>query len=162
LEITMFSRSPAAADPPTHVDVVSSEELIPLSVLALDLPAPGEGWAAHLAHRGVEIVLDDIGRAAVARGDARRLFTEQREAEAANRERAAAMERAAVEQDRQWRAQLPGGVPWYQIPDGVLPVVAMTQADRDAQPRRRSLLEESLSGSAMTFHPIVPDGDEDS
>jgi hypothetical protein len=53
-------------------------ELVPLSVLELDLPAPGDGWAAHLAHRGVEIVLDDIGRAAVARSDARMLFAERR------------------------------------------------------------------------------------
>ena len=33
-----------AAGPPADVDV-PSEELVPLSVLELDLPAPGEGWA---------------------------------------------------------------------------------------------------------------------
>ena len=37
--------------------------LIPLSVLALDLPAPsGEGWPSFLASRGIAIVPDDLGR----------------------------------------------------------------------------------------------------
>jgi hypothetical protein len=156
----MFSRPAAAADPPTDVDVGDPPELIPLSVLALDLAEPAEGWSAFLADRGISITIDDIGRASISRSDARRLFDERREAEARGREMAAERERQMIEQDRLWRSQLPHGLPWYEIPDGVLPVVAMTQADRDAQPRRRSMLEESLSGSSLTFHPIVPDDDE--
>ena len=28
------------------------------------------------------------------------------------------------------------------------------QAEKDAQPRRRSMLEEALSGSSLTYHPL--------
>ena len=80
-----------------------------MSVLELELPAPGQGWAAHLADRGISITIDDIGRAAVSRSDARRLFDEKREREAQVREHAAVVERQAIEADRQWRAALAGG-----------------------------------------------------
>jgi hypothetical protein len=43
----MFRTLPAAG-PPTHDDDVVPAELVPLSVLALDLPAPAE-WSAFLA-----------------------------------------------------------------------------------------------------------------
>ena len=57
--------------------------LVPLSVLALDLSAPSVGgWPAYLAGRGIEVVADDLGRDSITRADARRLFTERREAEA--------------------------------------------------------------------------------
>jgi len=77
-------------------------------------------------------VIDDIGRSAIARADARQLFDEHRENEARKAQMREAAERQAIERDQQWRAQLSGGVPWYEIPPGVLPVVAMTQADRGA------------------------------
>ncbi len=153
-------RSLPVTDPPPHVNVVPSEQLVPLSVLALDLPAPAEGWTGYLNSRGVAIVTDDLGRVAITRDDARRLFVEKREAEARGREMAAEVERQAIEQDRQWRANLPSGMPWYEIPDGVLPVVAMTQAAHDARPRRATPLEEAFSGEGMTFHSLGPDGDE--
>lgn len=86
----------------------------------------------------------DIGRLSISRGNARRLFDERREAEARKAEMRAESEKRAVEADRQWRSQLPRGVPWYEVPDGVLPVVAMTAADRAAQPRRLSPLQEAL------------------
>jgi hypothetical protein len=57
---------------------VPSGEPVPLSVLELDLPAPTIGWAAGLAERGIEVVLDDLGRLAVSRANARRLFEEKR------------------------------------------------------------------------------------
>jgi hypothetical protein len=163
----MFSR-PAVADPTTHVDVDPPEasvdtrgyQLIPLSVLELDLPAP-ESWSAYLADRGISITIDDIGRAAITRDDARRLFDEGREAEARGREMAAEFERQAIEQDRQWRASLPSGLPWYEIPPDVLPVVAMTQADRDAQPRRLTPLQESLAGESMTYHRLDSTPDDE-
>jgi hypothetical protein len=156
----MFRTMPAT-DPPTHDDdVVPSEELVPLSHLELDLPAPGSGWATYLADRSVQIVLDDLGRAAITRDDARRLFDERHLAEARSREMAAELERQMIEQDRQWRSQLPHGLPWYEVPDGVLPVVAMTQADRDAQPRRLTPLQAQLAGESDTFHPIVQANEE--
>jgi hypothetical protein len=128
----------------------------PLSVLALDLMAPVEGWATFLADRGISITIDDIARASVSRSDARQLLSEQREAEVRRREKAAQLERQAVERDRAWRAQLGGGIPAYAIPDGVAPAAAMLQAAVDARPRRTSVLEEALAGEALTFHPIGP------
>jgi hypothetical protein len=89
---------------------------VPLSVLSLDLPEPPAGWTAYLNAKGVEVVDDDIGRPAVARADARMLIAEQREAEARGREKAAELERQAVEQDQQRRAQIWGGIPADLIP----------------------------------------------
>jgi hypothetical protein len=64
----------------------------------------------------------------VARSDARRILSEKRESGARQREATA---QQAVEIDVQQRvAGLRPGVPWYEIPAGVLPVVAMTQAAR--------------------------------
>jgi hypothetical protein len=111
-----------------------------------DLPAPTIGWAAGLAERGISVVLDDMGRLPVSRDDARRLFTEKRQAEERAREMAEANERQAIEADRQWRAGLHLGVPWYEVPPGVLPVVAMTQAAKAEQPRRCTLLEDAFAG----------------
>ena len=160
-------RSPVVADPPPRVEVDPSaqdcavaEQLVPLSVLELDLAAPVEGWPTFLAARGVEIVLDDLGRAAIARGDARRLFTERRESEARGREKAAELERQVIEQDRQRLALIYKGVPADAVPVGVHPSTAMLQAAHDAQPRRASMVEEAFSNSGeTTFHPM-PDGDD--
>jgi hypothetical protein len=117
----MFRNTLPAADPPTHVDVVDPPEpVVPLSHLELDLARPPEGWATFLADRGISITIDDLGRASVSRSDARQLLTEQREAEVRRREKAAELERQAVERDQAWRAQLGGGIPAYAIPDGVV------------------------------------------
>jgi hypothetical protein len=134
--------------------VVVPSDVIPLSHLELDLAAPVEGWTVFLSARGVEITLDDIGRMAIARSDARLLLTEQREAEVRRREKAAELERQAVEQDQQRRAQIWGGIPADLIPVGVSPAQAMALAEKDARPRRRSVLEDSLSNSGTVFHPI--------
>jgi hypothetical protein len=115
---------------------------------------PVEGWNVYLAGRGIAVVDDDIGRPAVARADARQLLTEQREAEARGREKAAELERQAVEQDRQRRVSIWGGIPADMIPVGVSPAQAMVLAEKDARPRRRSVLEDSLSNSGTVFHPI--------
>ena len=97
---------------------------------------------------------------AISSDDARQLFDERREAEARAREIARRQEQAAVEADQQWRAQLPNGLPWHALPHGVSPAEAWAQAEKDARPKRRSVLEEALAGEAMTFHPIGPDGNE--
>jgi len=55
-------------------------ELVPLSILALDLEPPAGGWHAYLAGRGVAVVRDSIGREAIHAEHARELFTEKREA----------------------------------------------------------------------------------
>jgi hypothetical protein len=149
-------RSPVVADPTTDVvRTMDPAELIPLSVLALDLPAPAE-WSAFLADRGIEIVLDDLGRSAVTKADARQLFTEQREPEVRRREKAAELERQAIEADQLQRAQIWKGLPWHMIPDGVSPAQAMVAAEKDAKPRRRSVLQDALSNLGTVFHPIAP------
>ena len=53
-------------------------------MLKLDLLAPGEGWGAYLDSRSIPVVKDDLGRLAISRADARRLFAERREVEAWN------------------------------------------------------------------------------
>jgi hypothetical protein len=48
-------------------------------------------------------------------------------------------------------------VPWYEIPDGVPPVVAMIAAAKAAQPRRTPSHAEWLFGEvddAMVFHSL--------
>ena len=138
-------------------------ELIPLSILELDLPAPGNGWAAGLAEHGIAIVLDDLGRASIPRAAARELFEARRAAEAKAREIAEATERQVVEADRQFRAGLPRGAAWWEIPDGVHPATAMLQQAKDAEPRRTPSQVEWLFGEAdtMVYHEFpAEDGDE--
>jgi hypothetical protein len=122
---------------------VPAGEPIPLSVLALDLVAPVEGWNLHLAGRNIEIVEDDLGRASIGRADAQRLIAEEREREALRREKAAEAERLAVEADEQWRAQIWRGLPADHLPVGAAPAAVMQAADRDARPRRTSVLQEA-------------------
>jgi hypothetical protein len=50
-------------------DVNVAADVIPLSVLQLDLDAPVEGWLVHLNAKGVEVTLDDLGRMSIARVD---------------------------------------------------------------------------------------------
>jgi hypothetical protein len=127
---------------------------VPLSVLALDLAEPPEGWPNFLGARAIAIVPDDLGRDCVSRQAARRLLDEQREQvlrQAALRRLA---EQEAVEDDERRRAQIWKGVPASALPPGVLPVEVMAQAIRDEQPKRTSVLEESLSGGGMLFHSL--------
>jgi hypothetical protein len=134
-----------------------SETLIPLSHLALDLEPPAiGGWHHYLAECNIKIIDDDLGRPSVSRSDARRLLTQKREAEARAREVAAANERQAVEADRQWRAGLPRGAAWWEVPDGVHPATAMLQQAKDAEPRRRSVLEDALAGGETTMYILDP------
>ena len=138
---------------------VPAGEPIPLSILELDLAAPTLGWAAGLAEKGVDIVTDDLGRLCVGRADARRLFDEQRENEARAREVMARNEAAAIEKDRQRRAQLPKGLAWYDVPVGLSPAMAMiaSDPDRDKRPRRTSVLQDALSNSGgTTMHILEP------
>ena len=144
---------------PKAVDA-QGDQLIPLSVLELRLAGAGSGWAAYLADRGISITIDDIGRAAVARSDARQLLTEQREVEARGREKAAELERQAIEADQLRRAQLGVGVPAAAL-NGMSYAEAVQSMELDAVPyrRRTSVVEDLLSNdrSSLTFHPIQHD-----
>ena len=136
-----------------------NDQPIPLSELERDLDAPGGGWPAYLAGRGVRILEDDIGRPAISRSDARQLFVERRESEARARE---LRERQEAEAEARRVASIPAGIPWWKIPEGVSPAQAMGAADPMTGPRRRTPLEDALAGDGMTFHPIrsEPDGGE--
>jgi hypothetical protein len=126
---------------------------VPLSHLVLDLAErPAAEWGPFFAARGVEVVLDDLGRPAVSRTDAHRLFAEAREMEALAREVAARREAEAIEQDRQRRASIWTGVSADDLPVGAAPAAAMLAAARDAEPKRTTPLQEALSGESMTFH----------
>ena len=154
----MFRNTAPAAEPAPEVDVVvDPDDLIPLSVLALDLAeSPVGGWVAYLAGRGVPVLADDIGRLAITRADARQLFDERREAEAHAREVAARQERQAVERDRAFRAALPPGLHWTDIPVGVSAADVWAQHEKDSRPRRRSVLEDALSHEGTILYPITP------
>jgi hypothetical protein len=155
----MFKTAPVIA-PPRDVGTAVPIEVgvVPLSHLSLDLSEPPSGWVAYLTGRAVAVVEDDLGRPSIPRAAARMLFDEHRADEVRKAEHRQRQEREAVEADRQWRAQLPSGVPWYEIPDGVLPAVAMTAAARDESPRKRSMVEDLLDRrDTMVFHPMQGD-----
>jgi hypothetical protein len=155
----MFKTTASALEPARKLSG-TPDTPIPLSHLELDLPTPVEGWTVFLAARNIEITLDDIGRMAVARVDARRLLTEKREREAEQARRRKLAEAQAVADDQLRRSRIWGGAPAVE---GVSAAALMLQADKDAQPRRRSVLQEALSNSdGMTFHSLAPtpDGSE--
>jgi hypothetical protein len=150
----MFKNPAAAVEAPV---VFRDESPIPLSVLSLDLDVPPAGWTPFLQGRGIEIVLDSIGRSAISSSDAKMLLDEKHENERRRHEAAVRAEQAAVEADKAWRAALPRGLHWTDVPDGVLPVVAMTAADRAAQPRRTPSRAEWLFNEVddtMVFHSL--------
>jgi hypothetical protein len=136
-------------------------DLVLLSALERDLAAPSVGgWTAYLNSRGIAVVLHDIGRAAIAQADARRLLTESHDDEARQRE---AAERQAIELDYQRRAQPSGRIPARLIPEGALPAAAMLQAARDDRPPRVIPLQHALANSGeLVFHTLAEhDADEE-
>ena len=139
-------------------------DLLPLSLLSLEMDAPDD-WRPYLEARGVAVVVDDVGRLAVSRGDARALLAEYRESVAAEREAAArkreALEREAEERDRTMRAQIWRGLPAELVPEGVAPAAAMLAAAVDSRPKRVSVLQEALTNpGGATYHSLAPDADE--
>jgi hypothetical protein len=137
-----------------HDDDVTTSKLIPLSHLALDLPEPEVGgWHAYLNAKGVDVVVDDIGRLAVARSDARMLITEHREAEAHAREVTERREAQLIQQDQLRRANMPAGIPAGMVPDGMTGAEAMVLAGEKRRPRsvREQLLEKSFPIGGLSW-----------
>jgi hypothetical protein len=150
----MFKAAAAAVEAPV---VFRDESPVPLSHLQLDLGEPAEGWRPFLADRHIEVVVDDLGRLSVARDDVRRLFDEHHDNEERKAQRRKLAEAQAVADDQIRRAQIWGGAPAVE---GVSAAALMLQADKDAQPKRRSVLQEALAGSeTLTYHPL-PKSDE--
>ena len=149
----MFSSVPATV--PSRDELTPCDHPVPLSVLQLDVPEPPEGWVLHLGKQDVAIIPDDLGRNAVSRCDARRVLDAHRADELRRARLHTVAEAEAVEKDREYRALLPKGLQ-LDLPEGASYGTLVRQAELAAQPRRRSLLEESLSGDSMTFHSYQP------
>jgi hypothetical protein len=159
----MFKTSAPVAEPaPDVVGTAVPTDLIPLSHLELDLPAPTLGWLIELDRRGIPIVLDDLGRKAISRDDARTLLAERSEAEARRRAKLAENEQRAVEADRLRRASIWRGLPADHLPVGVTASDAMVAAIRDAQPKRTSPLQEVLAGESLVYHSYGPSPEDES
>jgi hypothetical protein len=134
---------------------------VPLSVLALDLAEPPEGWPNFLGARAIAIVPDDLGRDSIPRQAARRLLDEQREQVLRQAALRRVHEQEAVEADERRRAQIWRGVPASAVPDGVHPATAMLQQAKDAQPRRTPSRVEWLFGLQDTGGVIHEPFDEE-
>jgi hypothetical protein len=127
---------------------------VPLSVLALNLAEPAEGWPNFLGRRAITIIPDDLGLDSITRGDARRLLDEQREQELRQAARRRLAEQEAVEADERRRAQIWKGVRASALPPDASPASVMLQAAKESRPKRTSVLEESLSGGGLVFYPL--------
>jgi hypothetical protein len=155
----MFRSLPSVEQPPTHAAL---PEPVPLSVLELDHPTPGEGWASYLHERNIPVGEDDLGRPSIARVDARQLLAEARKSELRKREALAQQEQAAVEADRVKFAQIWKGVDADSLPAGVSAGDAMIAAAIAGRPKRQSPLEAALSNSpSMEYHAYPPNPDEE-
>jgi hypothetical protein len=134
-------------------------EPVPLTELERDLPVPAGGWSAELDRRGVAVVLDDLGRAAVDRATARVLFTEHHEAEARKARKQAELNRRAVEADQRFRASLPAGIPAGMVQEGISGGMLMMLSDPMQGSRRQSVLEHALEhpSGAIVYTPISED-----
>jgi hypothetical protein len=130
---------------------------VPLSVLALDLAEPVEGWPNFLGARAIAIIPDDLGRDSIPRQAARRLLDEQREQVLRQAALRRVAEQEAVEADERRRALIWKGVPASALPVGVAPASVMLQAAHDSRPKRRTVLEDALDGGESVYHPIHQD-----
>jgi hypothetical protein len=145
--------------------VAPPADLIPLSHLSLDVDEPCVGWDAYLSGRGLEVVLDDVGRPSIPRVDARMLFAEKQEGEARKREIMERNEQRMVEADQAWRAGLHKGVEWWRLPDGMTPGDAMALAAAEASHQKsvqESLLEQEFGGpqNSMVYQSFSNDAAE--
>jgi hypothetical protein len=161
----MFNKTAAPVIELPAPQVTPTEDLIPVSVIALELPAPTVGgWDAFLSNRGVEVLTDDIGRLAVSRSDARLLIAEQVEAETRRREAMQRQERKFIEADRLRLARLGRGMPASMIPDGMSAADAMMIDEYASRPPsvREQLWGQELGGSqtSMVYQSFPSEQDE--
>jgi hypothetical protein len=126
-------------------------ELVPTSVLALDVPEPVGGWPG--------VVEDDLGRPAISRDAARDLLSERREQEEAAARAQAAVEQRLVAADAARRAALPKGIPVSSEVPGMSAAMLMMAADPIPGQRRQGVLADMLDNpnGGLIFHPIQPE-----
>ena len=152
----MFNQASAVESAPDQV-----LNLVPLSHFALDHPQPPEGWANFLGRRAIKFLPDDLGRDCIRRQDARRLLDERRADELRAAKHRQVAEAEAVEADRLRMAQIWKGVSADQMPVGATPASVMLAAAKDAQPKRRTPLEEALSNDGgITYHSYTQPDEE--
>jgi hypothetical protein len=129
-------------------ETCASCRLVPLTVLSLDHPEPLAGWPSMLAERGVAVLRDDLGRACIAREDARALLAEREEWELKSVGETRRRQEERVRESR----PVPRGIPRPASADAALSAYeVMRGADADAEQsdpaRRLTPQEEFLTGS---------------
>jgi hypothetical protein len=138
---------------------MTAEQPVLLVELERDLPAPAAGWAAELDRRGVAVVADDLGRAAIDRATARAIYAEARSQQEAAARRRAEIEQRVIAADEARRAALPKGIPVGAVPEGMSAGQLMMLSDPERQgSRRQSVLEHALQhpSGALVYHPLTP------
>ena len=134
-------------------------ELVPLSVLALDVGVPALGWTHELGRHNIRTVVDGIGRECIRAEDARTLVAAHHEDQARRARARREAEEQAVKADQAFRRSLPPGIPVSLIPSGVTGAEVMTANDPDrARGRRQSILQHALENDgAVIFTPLRGD-----
>jgi hypothetical protein len=136
-------------------------QLVPLSILALDIDEPVVGWPAFFRARGIELIEDDLGRPAIRREDARALMAERREWELKSAEETRRRQEEAVRESR----PVPRGILRPAHADAALSAFELMRgADADAEQsdpaRRLTPQEEFLTGSFGQPVELVVEEDE--
>jgi hypothetical protein len=149
-------RSPAV-EPASEV-VVPCDHPVPLTQLELDLGVPPESWLIYLGRRAIAIIPDDLGRDSVSRSDARRLLLEKREHQLRVARQQAVWEAEQIELDQSFRASLPRGLPVSAFAGDMSYGDLVAAEEAAGVPRRRSLMEESLSGQSGQYHSYQDEG----
>jgi hypothetical protein len=121
----------------TEETVCDACQLVPLTILALDIDEPVVGWPAFFPARGIELIEDDLGRMAIRREDVRTLIAERREWEL---KAAAETSRRQEETVRKSRPVL-SGIPRPPNADAALTAFEVMRgtdaADEEDDPNRR-------------------------
>jgi hypothetical protein len=101
---------------------------------------------------------DGIGRDAVSVGDAQRLIAERRADELRKQAVLRAAEQQAVESDRLRFASIWKGVSADVMPPGP-PAAVMLQVAKEAEPKRRSMIEDMLGRDEVVYHELPQEGE---
>jgi hypothetical protein len=155
----MFRDRPAPVAPGADAPPEAEPELVPLSVLALEIDTGQESWAVFLGRRGITFKPDAIGRDAITVGDAQRLMAEKRAHDLKVQALRRLQEEAWVEADRLRFAGIWKGASADLLPVGEHPASVMLAVAKDSEPKRRSVLQDSLEGEGTTYHPWPQEGE---
>jgi hypothetical protein len=133
---------------------MTAEQPVLLVELERDLGAPPLGWAAELDGRGVVVVADDLGRAAIDRSTARAIYAEAREQQEAAARKRQLIEQRLIAADEARRRAIPRGVPVDPLLLGVTPAELLMAADPDLPGRRRSVAQDALERGGSVIYSL--------